>query len=220
MGATKEMITTGKFIDLTGQRFGRLTVICRADNYIKPNGHKESAWLCRCECGKETVITRTNLKRARSCGCSKGKYISDSKITHGMSNSRLYRIWRNMKNRCYNPNVERYNRYGGRGIKICDEWKDDFQVFYEWSMNHGYSDKLSIDRIDTNGNYSPNNCRWITMPEQADNKSNSRLFEFNNSAHTVSEWSEKTGISRDVIWNRIKRGWSIDKVLTQPVRKR
>ena len=195
-----------KLIDLTGQRFGKLTVLRRAENYVRPNGHKESTWVCCCECGNEITVTRTNLKRARSCGCSKGEYISASKITHGKSNSRLYHIWRNMKSRCYNPNVERYDKYGGRGIIICDEWKDNFQAFYEWSMNNGYSDNLSIDRIDVNGNYTPDNCRWITMPDQADNKSNSHLFEFNGSAHTVSEWSKITGISRDIIWNRIKRG--------------
>ena len=209
-----------KLIDLTGQRFGRLTVICRADNYIKPNGHKESEWLCKCECGKKSVITRTNLKRARSCGCSQGKYIYSSKVTHGQSDSRLYRIWQNMKNRCYNHNVDRYDRYGGRGITVCDEWRNNFQAFYDWAMINGYSDSLSIDRINIDGNYTPDNCRWITMPEQADNKSTSRIFEYNGSSHTVSEWSKISGISRDVIWNRIKRGWSIEKVLSQPVRKR
>lgn len=207
--------------ELIGRTFGKLTVISKDEDYIRPSGKREHRYLCRCECGREVTVIRSNLIRnTRSCGCSKGKYISDSKITHGMSNSRLYQIWRNMKNRCYNPNVDRYDRYGGRGITICDEWKDNFQAFYEWSMNNGYSDGLSIDRINVNGDYAPDNCHWITMPEQADNKCNSRLFEFNGSAHTVSEWAKITGISRDVIWNRIKRGWNIDRVLSQPVRKR
>ncbi len=206
-------------IDLTGQRFGKLTVLRRAENYVRPNGHKESTWVCCCECGNEITITRTNLKRARSCGCSKGKYISDSKITHGMSNSRLYRIWQNMKNRCYNPNVDRYDRYGGRGITVCEKWRDSFEAFYKWAIDNGYSDELSIDRKDVNGNYTPDNCRWISMDKQADNKSNSRIFEYNGEAHTVSEWSKILDISRDIIWNRINRGWNIERVFTQPIRK-
>lgn len=206
-------------IDLTGQRFGKLTVLRRAENYVKSNGHKESKWVCCCECGNEITVTRTNLKRARSCGCSKGKYISDSKITHGMSNSRLYRIWQNMKNRCYNPNVDRYDRYGGRGITVCEKWRDSFEAFYKWAIDNGYSDELSIDRKDVNGNYTPDNCRWISMEKQADNKSNSRIFEYNGEAHTVSEWSKILDISRDIIWNRIKRGWDIERVFTQPIRK-
>lgn len=209
-----------KLIDLTGQRFGRLTVISRAENYIKPNGHKESAWNCRCECGNEVIVTRTNLKRARSCGCLKNRCISESKITHGLSDSRIYRIWRNMKSRCYNPNVDRYKQYGGRGITICDEWRDSFESFYKWTIDNGYSDGLSIDREDVNGDYTPDNCRWISMDKQADNKSNSRLFEYNGEARTVSEWSKILGISRDIIWNRIKRGWDIERVFTQPIRKR
>lgn len=206
-------------IDLTGQRFGKLIVLRRAENYVRSNGHKESTWVCCCECGNEITVTRTNLKRARSCGCSKGKYISDSKITHGMSNSRLYRIWQNMKNRCYNPNVDRYDRYGGRGITVCEKWRDSFEAFYKWAIDNGYSDELSIDRKDVNGNYTPDNCRWISMDKQADNKLNSRIFEYNGEAHTVSEWSKILGISRDIIWNRIKRGWDIERVFTQPIRK-
>lgn len=206
-------------IDLTGQRFGKLTVLRRAENYVRPNGHKESTWVCCCECGDEITATRTNLKRARSCGCSKGKYISASKITHGMSNSRLYRIWQNMKNRCYNPNVDRYDRYGGRGITVCEKWRDSFEAFYKWAIDNGYSDELSIDRKDVNGNYTPDNCRWISMDKQADNKSNSRIFEYNGEARTVSEWSKILDISRDIIWNRIKRGWDIERVFTQPIRK-
>lgn len=215
---TKE-VNMSKLIDLTGQRFGKLMVIGRADSRIKPNGAKESAWVCLCECGNTTIVTRTNLKRARSCGCSKNHYISESKITHGLSNSRIYRIWRNMKSRCYNPNAARYESYGGRGIKVCDEWRNSFESFYSWAMSNGYSDELSIDRKDVNGNYTPDNCRWIPMDKQADNKSNSRLFEYNGEAHTVSEWSKIFGISRDIIWNRIKRGWDIERVFTQPIRK-
>lgn len=136
-----------------------------------------------------------------------------------MSNSRLYRIWQNMKNRCYNSNVDRYDRYGGRGITVYEKWRDSFEAFYKWAIDNGYSDKLSIDRKDVNGNYTPDNCRWISMDKQADNKSNSRIFEYNGEAHTVSEWSKILGISRDIIWNRIKRGWDIERVFTQPIRK-
>lgn len=152
----------GNFIDLTGKRFGKLTVLHRGVN------GKKVQWVCKCDCGKVTTVQGINLTNGhtRSCGC----LISESNTKHGQWNTRLYRIYHAMKQRCYNSNCAPFPHYGGRGITICPEWKNDFQAFHDWAMSHGYSDELTIDRIDVNGNYEPGNCRWTTKTWQSFNR--------------------------------------------------
>ena len=160
-----------KRIDLTNQKFGRLTAI----SFAGKNKYNRAMWLCRCSCGKEKVISSNSLRRGltRSCGCldQEAHIKKPNRTTHGESKTRLYRIWKRMKSRCYNPNTEDYKKwYGGQGVKMCDEWKCNYISFRNWSLQHGYNDNLTIDRINPFGNYEPSNCRWVTPAVQANNK--------------------------------------------------
>lgn len=138
----------------------------------------------------------------------------NNRYKHGQYGSRLYETWQTMKKRCSNPNNRQYHLYGGRGIIVCDEWRNDFQAFYDWAMSHGYADDLTIDRIDVNGNYEPSNCRWATMKEQQNNRRNNHLITYNGETKTLKQWSEKIGIDWGVLYSRLKKGWSIEKSLT------
>lgn len=151
--------------NLIGQKFGRWTVL----EYKGVNKHHNATWLCECVCGTKRTVRSGDLMsgRSKSCGCD-----GTNHRTHGQSNTRLFRIWANMKTRCYLNTKPDYKYYGGRGITICDEWKNDFQVFYDWAMCHGYREDLTIDRINVNGNYEPSNCRWVDMKTQNKNKRN------------------------------------------------
>lgn len=157
--------------DLIGMKFGRLTVIERACN----NKHNRAQWLCKCICGNKKIVPSDCLIKgtSKSCGCLNNdtRKSGISHRIHGDGKTRLYRIWKAIKNRCNNPNCNDYKKwYGGRGISICHEWDCNFTSFKEWAMSHGYQEDLSIDRIDVNGNYNPENCKWSTSKEQANNK--------------------------------------------------
>ena len=138
---------------------------------------------------------------------------------HHLSNTRIYRIWKNMKSRCYCENRSNYKFYGGRGIAICNEWKNDFMKFYQWAIENGYKDGLTIDRIDNNGNYTPENCKWENQKEQFRNRRTSKMIFYNGKNKCLSYWGEIYGIKTHTLLARINRGWSFEKSINEKVRK-
>ncbi len=211
-----------KYIDLKGKRFGRLLVLDR--NGVSNNGNVQ--WLCQCDCGNKTVVDNQSLKRniTKSCGCLAKELKVKGNIKHGMYGTRLNRIWNNMKQRCINPNHNAYKYYGARGIKVCDEWIDKengFINFYNWAMQNGYQEHLTIDRINVNKNYEPDNCRWATRKEQANNTRINHIINFNGESHTIAEWGEILNINKYTLYDRINRSnMTIKTALTKKRRKK
>lgn len=198
-------------VDLTGMRFGRLSVIGKTRT---KSGRV--AWVCKCDCGNETAPMTSELLRGRtqSCGCLRNEIAGNTFRKHGQHGTRLYRIWSNMIQRCSNPKHDSYSLYGAKGVIVCDEWKN-FAAFSKWAMENGYTDSLSIDRIKNDKGYSPENCRWATPQEQTDNRECSIYLSFNGKRQTLKEWSEETGIPyKNLLW-RIRHGWTTEKALTK-----
>lgn len=189
-------------MDLIGKRFGKITVI----DYAEPKGKKKNkAWLCKCDCGTERVVLHYNLVggKSKSCGCVRGVKIGALMRTHGQSGTHLYSIWKGMKQRCNNEHNPAYRHYGGRGIKILPSWDKDFMSFKRWADKNGYKDGLSIDRIDPNRGYSPDNCRWVTMEKQQNNKRNSFFLNINGNKMTVAEVAGAGKIKKTGLYYRL-----------------
>lgn len=203
-------------IDLTGRKFGRLEVI----EYAGKNHRNEAVWRCKCDCGKIVDVRSEPLRtgHTKSCGCYRSE-LDKAKIgkpfvyKHLQRNTRLYSTWCNMKSRCNNKNNTYFSYYGGRGIFVCKEWNDDFSAFAEWAQNNGYSDDLTIDRIDTNGNYEPSNCRFVDMKVQGNNKRNNRIIPYEGKEYTLSELSDKFNLDRGCLGWRLDNGWELEKAL-------
>lgn len=199
-----------KFEDLTGKRFGKLV----AKRLIV--GSKK--WLCHCDCGKNITVFPCNLKSGKttSCGCFQKECASKRFKKHGLRTSKIYTVWANMKQRCYNNKNAYYHCYGGKGVKICEEWLKKFENFYDWSINNGYKEGLTIDRINVDGNYEPTNCKWATTKEQSLNTTRNVFLTYNGQTKTIYEWGMETGISNGTIRTRIKKlGWSVQRALTE-----
>lgn len=197
--------------DLVGQAFGKLKVISRGDT---------PAWYkCKCSCGNERLARSSELLNGtvKSCGCLFWEVLHEknSKVgTHHMTKTRLYRIWYGMRMRCTFTKNRDYMNYGGRGIKYCDQWKH-FEPFMEWAFAHGYEEHLTLERVDVNGNYEPDNCKWITGKEQYYNKTTNRYIEHNGEKKTVAQWAKEIGISRQGLRYRLEAGWTINQMLSE-----
>lgn len=210
------------FKSLVGKKIGRLEIL-REESYTSKAGKVLRGYLCHCECGNEKVISHSSLisGRTNSCGClmtefNKGKKGNDywkyrngkrkSTIKGDRTKERLHRIWKNMKQRCTNPNFPDYKKYGARGITICDEWLHNFQAFYNWAIENGYADELTIDRINNDGNYEPSNCQWITNKEQQYNKRTNTFLSYKGITKTEKQWAEILGIKCANIGYRVRKG--------------
>lgn len=205
-------------IDMTGRRIGRLTVICEAGKQ-----GKKIMWLCKCDCGKDVIASGVNLRRGfyKSCGCYSADRLREMRTKHKMSNTRIYKEWAQMKGRCYCKGYIDFHLYGGRGISVCDEWKNDFESFKNWAFQNGYSDNLTLDRIDNDKGYSPDNCRWATVKEQANNRRSNHYVTYDGVTRTLAQWAELTGINYDCLKSRIsKLNWPLEKAFTKPSRGR
>ena len=205
--------------DLTGTRFGRLVVIERANDYISPSGRKVVRWKCRCDCGNCIEVSVVHLRQGDtvSCGCFGKQRRAEGKLekSHGCSRTRIYHLFQNMKYRCQNPNASNYTTYGGRDIRVCDEWAGPrgFELFYEWAIRSGYSDDLTLDRIDVDGDYTPENCRWADSETQHNNTQNSVKLTYDGKTMTAAQWAREIGVDRHTIYDRLKAGKPIAEVL-------
>lgn len=218
----------GQFIDLTGQKFNLLTVMYRGPDYVSPSGIHQIRWYCQCDCGNpELILVSGNALKSqtspiKSCGCLLGHNAKTAHKIHGGTYERLYGVWCSMKGRCYCPSNDRYKNYGGRGITVCDEWKNSYENFKKWAMSNGYQPdaprgKCTIERVDVDGNYCPENCVWKTMKEQGNNKTDNHFVEYQGETHTVSEWAQRLGMAYNTLLNRINHGWSVDRAFTEPI---
>ncbi len=215
----------GNLIDMTGQQFCRLVVVERVRIKEKESKQHTSFWKCKCDCGGEIICSRTHLLdgHIQSCGCLHDENAKISNRTHGKYHTRIHAVWSNMIQRCTNPNNHKYHRYGARGINVCDEWRL-FENFYNWSIENGYDETLSakecsIDRIDNDKGYYPENCRWTTSVVQSGNKSDNIYLTYNGVTKSCPEWERITGISCGVLTSRKRRGWNDEKCLTIPLKQ-
>lgn len=187
-----------------GDKFGKLTVIgCHREK----NRNKRGTTLyidCLCECGgnRSTTVASLIYGRTISCGCAQREKLIERNTKHGDRKTRLYRVWKAMKDRCYREGYQYYKSYGGRGISVCDEWRDSFEAFRDWALANGYRDDLSIDRKDNDGNYCPENCRWATDTQQANNRSNSKHIVVDGESLTIAEASRKLGVKYSTLYAR------------------
>ena len=206
----KETYKPKPIIDLSGKRFGKLVAI---DIAVHEKG-KHIKWNCICDCGNKIIANGVYLRNGKKTHCGCGKPFS-----YRLAYPRIYSIWQNMKDRCGNPRSESYKDYGGRGITVCPEWIDNFEAFCKWSLENGYDDELSIDRIDVNGNYEPSNCRWITMFDQMGNTRKNLYITYKGETKHLSEWCRVLNFKHATIDYRLKNGYSVEEAFETPIGK-
>ena len=195
-----------------GEKYNRLTII-----ELLPGAKVR----CRCDCGNEIITRRDQVKEgiSRSCGCYHKEVTGAINRTHGLTHHKLYKTWHNMRSRCKNPNAAKYELYGGRGIMVCGEWDNDFMAFYNWAIASGWKEGLSIDRIDPNGNYCPENCRWADAITQNNHLRPNHNLTYNGKSQSIYAWARELGINKKTLSERIRRGWTIERALNKGVIK-
>ena len=201
-----------KFKDLTGSKFGRLFVINQSEKHIYPSGSSRITWNCKCDCGSILKVRSNSLTSGNttSCGCLQIEKTKERSITHGMTKSPEYRTWQNAKRRCLNPKSKDYEYYGGRGIAMCEEWINDFETFLKDMGNRPKNGTL--ERINVNLGYCAENCKWATMKEQCNNRSNNRLIEYNGEIKTLQQWADIIGVHSDKVRHRVNKGKTINEI--------
>lgn len=207
--------------DICGKRFGRLTVLSFVSLHHRGPASGYTKWLCRCDCGKTSIVPQPSLRtgHTQSCGCFRAERRGQATITHGMSRTKAYRVYRSMIARCHNPNVKCYPRYGGRGIRVCRRWRESFEAFLS-DVGERPSQKHQLDRIDNGGHYEPGNVRWATLCQQAQNKTSNHNLTHNGKTQCINAWARELGIDRRTIAARIQAyGWPIERALTEPVHR-
>lgn len=199
-----------------GARFNHLTA-------VEPDPVDGTKWVFECDCGYRKSILRSTVVAGKTISCGRSgcpyhkAWQSERAKTHGLSYTKFYEVYRGILKRCYDPNAINYADYGGRGITVCEEWKHDAKAFYDWAMANGWAEGLTIDRIDVNGPYSPDNCRWVTPKAQASNKRSNRMITYEGRTMTLSEWAEYKGMNKQTLFARLDYGWSIEDALSTPV---
>jgi hypothetical protein len=212
--------------DLTGKQFGRLTVVGYSSS-DSSSTRRGRLWNCRCVCGTECIKSTSKLNEGvKSCGCllvesaRKSQLLAVAKTTklHSPYRRKLKDVYQNMIKRCYDPKNKRYDRYGGRGVRVCQEWIEDRYVFFKWCLDNGYDHGLQVDRIDNNGDYHPFNCRLVSAMVQQNNTSRNRSFTWLGLTLTVAQWERRLGWKRGVMQHRLDRGWDVERMMSQPPR--
>ena len=199
-------------IDFTNKRFGKIVCV----KPLRVNNHKEVVWLCKCDCGnfcEKSSGAFKNISKIASCGCMKGKkpHMTNLELKNYKP---IHECYVNMKTRCYNPNYELYSRYGGRGIKVCDEWKNNFKEFYNWAIN-GWKKELTLDRINNDDDYKPDNCRWVDRVEQANNRHTNYLIKYKGEIKTMAQWSKILKIDYSFIQIRMYKNKTMEEVVEE-----
>ena len=219
--ADEKNIVPKNYKSLIGKRFKALTII----EFSHYANDYQTHWLCKCDCGVVKSMNLVNLKsdRVKSCGCLKTERIKKLMTTHNKSNHPLYTVWKGMKARCYNPKEKYYYNYGGRGVRVCDSWLNDFSAFYEWAINNGWQKGLELDKDinDTSGLlvYSPATCKFVTKLDNANKKRNNKIIEIDGVSKTVTEWALSLGVSRNMVNDRLKAGWDNKRAVFAPKTK-
>lgn len=217
------MSHSGNYKDITGQKFNRLTAL----RYVGMNKDKHALWECVCDCGNVVVVQGSNLRsgNTKSCGCYNIDRIKERnhilKRKHGETNTKLFHVWAGMLTRCNNPNAINYCDYGAKGIRVCDEWANDFTKFRDWAYANGYREDLTIDRIDYHGIYEPSNCRWCTAKEQNRNRSSNTLITYKGETHCIADWADIIGMKYSILQRRLNNPhYTLERAFTEPPRKR